>query len=280
MVAMEAMKAMESAGYVLRPEDRFLVRSMLSARWHGAKAVLIEGPPGAGKSFFAECLAQALRAPLVVHLCHEWTDADELFVGVDVAAVVEGNASAVRQDGVLARVARRAGEGPVVLLLDEIDKIPERSEFLLLDWLQSGRCPVAPGVQLQTNMDQVLVILTSNGQRQLSDATLRRVRRHHMAPLPVAQQEEILQQTSDLPGGIVKIAWKIARGIAQGEGNTALSLQEGANLLRELALCESLDELTYAMQAWASRTPQRHPEKNRQLPQLWGEIIKYRRGLQ
>lgn len=248
-------------GYVPRRSDVLGLAGLLKAPpLAGAKAILLEGAPGTGKSAFAEAVYNILKGQgrtveLIVYQFHSWSDADELFVGVDVCAAVAGDAEAVRQDGVLAKVARASEKGMVVLLLDEIDKCMQRTEALLLDWLQSGRVPIRPGVQIQTTLQNVLCFITSNAQRELSDALLRRARRLMMQPLPIGQQERLLVARTGFHVGFVRVFWKLAREVAVHEGNDALSLQEGVR-----GLCEAFDfaddkgDLALVLAGWAARS--------------------------
>ena len=247
--------SLRAVGYVARRREVLAVTAALVApAGHGARALLLTGPPGCGKSALADAVTQVTGAHLVAYQCHAWTDADDLFVGVDVAAAVAGDSAAVRQPGVLLRVAELAEVGPVVLLIDEIDKTSERAEALLLDWLQTGRVPVRPGEQVMTDLSRVLVILTSNGQRTLGDALMRRLRRVAMEPLPLAVTERLLHERSGAPMGIVRLTWRAARMVAEAEGNYALSPQEGIRLLAELTLCEDINDVRESLAGWAART--------------------------
>ena len=204
-------KRIRETGYIPRRTDIVGLAGtlLLVDQKAGAKAMVIMGPPGTGKSAFAAAVAKALSSELVVYQCHSWSDADELFVGVDVSAAVSGDASSVRQDVVLARVAKLSQEKGVVLLLDELDKTMERTESLLLDWLQSGRVPIKPGVHLQTNLNNVLVVATSNEQRDLTEAGTRRFCRLVMNPLDVKTQIALIHTRSGIPVGICKLLCKV-----------------------------------------------------------------------
>lgn len=252
-----------------------------ASRSGARRALLLEGPPGAGKSALAQVIADHLGAKLVVYQAHAWTDADELFVGVDVVAAVAGDADGVRQLGVLAQVAEISQKEPVVLLLDEIDKTSEAAEALLLDWLQSGRVPVRPGIQIQTRLDQVVVIATSNAVRPLSDALLRRFRRAWLDVLPVDVQVQMLSAESRIPVGLIRSAWAIARDIAVAEGNRSLSIQEGQELMAELWLCQSRDEALQAFLGWAARHEDGRRaamKANGRISQVYYDLDLWRRG--
>jgi MoxR-like ATPase len=249
-------KEIRKTGYIPRRSDLLGLAGtlILVCKKSGSKAMVIMGPPGTGKSAFAAAAAVALESTLVVYQCHSWSDADELFVGVDVCAAVAGDAEAVRQDGVLAKVAKLSQKGGVVLLLDELDKTMERTEALLLDWLQSGRVPIQPGVHLQTNLDNVLVIATSNEQRELTEAGTRRFCRVVMNPLDVKTQVALIHQRSCVDLGVCKLLWKVARYIAHHEGNNSLSIQEGIRLVSAAYLVEeTADDVRILLSQWAAR---------------------------
>lgn len=210
---------------------------------------------------------------LVYHLLHSWSDADELFYGVNVVAAVAGDAAHVRQEGVLAKAARLSLTGLVTLCLDEVDKTTEATENLLLDFLQYGRVPTAPGEQMQANLENLTVFMTTNDMRPLSDALLRRVRRNFMQPLAVVEQEKIIQERTKAPKGIVTTAWKAARWNAESEGNKYLSIDEGIGLVEELLQCSSKQEAEAALVSWSIRKADglKNAKKNPHTAAMLGE---------
>jgi MoxR-like ATPase len=218
---------------------------------------IISGPPGVGKTRHAELYAQQHDMALVYYQCHAWTDADELYFGVNVQAAVAGEVGKVRQPGVLAIAAESSNCRPTCLILDELDKTSDKAEALLLDFLQSGRVPIAPGQHIVADIDSLVVFIITNGYRDFSDALLRRGRRIWMKPLPINQQTEIIAEKAKCPVGLARVAWKAARWVAMQEGNSSLSMQEGWNMIKELlsspapACKEAVEE---ALAGWAART--------------------------
>lgn len=250
--------ALESVGYIPRRSDLLALSTAIHSdvtAMGGSKAIILEGPPGTGKSAFAGAVSKITGASFVPYQFHSWSDSDELYVGVDVCAVVSGDHESVRQEGVLAKVARLSQTQTVVVLLDEIDKAPERTEYLLLDWLQTGRVPIQPGVHLQTDLNRVMVFITTNGYRELSSATKRRAARVVMRPLPIPQQEYLIRAKTGLSKGFIRLLWKAARGVAEDERGDALSVQEGIRLCAAVwQHAESVNDIKLFLAQWAART--------------------------
>jgi MoxR-like ATPase len=275
MSSIETMLARE--GYIVRPQEAIALKALAVATG-GMKAILLEGPPGCGKTHLAEAYARATHAAYVYTLLHSWSDDQELHVGVNVAAAVAGDAANVRQPGVLAEAARLSLTGPVVLCLDEIDKTQERAENLLLDFLQTGRVPVAPGVQVQAKIENVVVFITSNAQRELGEATLRRVRRVRMRSLPVETLNELAAAKSGAPAHIVSMISKAAREIAEKE-ETTLSLQELTFLCSDIvAVAENLDDVRNLFSQWAAKREAgaQYAQTSKLVSAVWAELKRTR----
>jgi MoxR-like ATPase len=277
---MEALKQeLRRAGYEARRPELLAICAM-EQQADGARVALLDGAPGTGKTALAQAYATARGADYIYTLLHAWSDDQEMFRGIDVAAAVAGDHARVHQPGVLAVAADATHRGPVVLCLDEIDKAPERVEGLLLDVLQTGRVPVRPGEHLSADLGNLVVMVTSNATRPLGDALLRRCRRVRMQPLAVALLDEIVAARTGISAGIVTIAGKAARAVAAGEGNSALSMQEIAQVCQDSwTVAESCDDIREILAQLAARTARgvQAAMKTPHAAALWGEIQAHRR---
>lgn len=276
MLYKDVKALLKKVGYEARDEETAAIRAML--RPSGAiRAGLFEGPAGCGKTALAEATAKATDSVYVYALLHSWSDDQELFTGVDIAAAVGGEADNVRQPGVLHVAALKSKVGPTVVCLDEVDKVQERTENLLLDFLQTGRVPVKPGVHIQAVVDNLAVFLTSNKTRQMSDPFLRRVRRVRMKTLSPDVVSRVIMQRTKVPKGVITCLIKLAYQVAKSE-RTLISLQEIEQLVIDVwHSAISRNEVTEYLRQWAARTPAGvKAAESANVDPVWHEVSKFR----
>lgn len=214
-------------------------------------------------------------------LLHSWSDDQELCAGIDIASAVAGDADNVRQHGVLAVAALSSQTQETVLCLDEIDKVQERTENLLLDFLQTGRVPVRPGEHVQADMVRLTVFLTTNATRELGEPLLRRCRRIRMTPLTGEVMDVVIRAAfPEVPTHVITLARRACQRAAQAEGNSALSVQEIERFVGDAwFVAQSHEDLVLFLSQWALRTEQGQAKVGRtSLAQLWGEIVRARRA--
>ena len=137
-------------------------------------ATILTGVPGAGKTFMAEAFAKAMGAETIFYQCTEATNASVLIGDINPAEVVRGNPAGAVAPGAIVKICQ--AEKPCVLILDEWDKGDPALDAFLLDFLQSRRIRDMNGEMQYAPSCQVWVFLTSNEERQISDALRRRVR--------------------------------------------------------------------------------------------------------
>lgn len=263
--------------YMRHPEK--IAFTMMSERRDEctAKVLILSGPPGTGKTAFGEYLAESLAAEVVYFLCHHWVTEEELFLGIDVgrvAAGVERPEDAYRP-GALLRAIEASQRGPVVLILDEIDKAPERAEALLLDFLQTGRVHGPRGEVWQSDLSRLFVVITTNGLRPLMEATQRRGFRVEMQFLPPAVEADILRKDTGAKTGVIRAVVRMA-GIVRAHGDSSPSLQEMRNLLDSLRYAADAADVANLITGWLVKEPADAEALKREFGNpaaaLWGEM--------
>jgi len=241
--------------YHLTPETDVALRVLETLR--GSRAVLLEGFPGTGKTAFSEFLAVRWGAEYLYYLCHHWTSDEELFVSVHVGRVAAGvdKPQDAYEYGVLTKSALASRRGPVVLCIDEIDKAPQRAESLLLDFLQNGRVVLPDGQVIQAVLENLAVVITTNGIRPLMEATLRRCFRVAMGFLPPHVEAQVLREKTGAKTGVVRLVVTMMNTI-RSRGATKPSLQEGWRLLETMAAAKSAKDVELLLRGWLCKEPE------------------------
>lgn len=177
-------RALEVLGIIISPVLTKLLSTFYRQAEQGSMipAALLRGVPGAGKTSTAEAFALAVGAKKFFYQCNPGTGKDELIGQPNLAAVLRRDSENAISDGILIQAARTAmGGQDVVLILDEIDKSSPEVDSYLLDFLQSRRIHDSNMVELIIPTDvKFWVFLTSNAERDLSDALMRRVKRFNV----------------------------------------------------------------------------------------------------
>lgn len=173
------------------------------------RPVMLEGDAGVGKTALALALSKALQRPLVRLQCFEGLDmaqaAYEWNYGKQLMAIrlhesADGpalrEADLFTQDYLLSRPLLKAmvSDEPVVLLIDEVDRADEAFEAFLLEVLAENQITV-PELGTLVAKHPPLVVLTSNGTRELSDALRRRCLYHYLEYPTLAREIAIVKQT-------------------------------------------------------------------------------------
>jgi MoxR-like ATPase len=191
--------------------------------YHLRKPILIEGPPGVGKTELAKTASDMFELPLIRLQCYEGLDEakaiyewkygkqllytqvlketlDEVLQGArgfaeSVGRLHEFGDIFFSEEFLEPRPLLKAlkEENGAVLLIDEIDKADHEFESLLLEILSDFQISIPEIGTVKAATEPPMVFLTSNNTREISDALKRRCL-HLYIPFPDVELEQRIIQ--------------------------------------------------------------------------------------
>jgi MoxR-like ATPase len=214
------------------------------------KPVLVEGPAGVGKTELAKALSDVTGARLIRLQCYEGLDESKalyewnykkqlLRIQADrehETSWAEVESDIFSEPFLLTRPLLEAirAEEPIVLLIDEVDRVEIETEALLLEVLSDFQVSI-PELGTIAGNQRPLVVMTSNNTRELSEALKRRCLYLHLDYPDLEREKDIVRvRVPEVDEELAEQVARVVRSVRQLELKKAPSISETIDWARTL----------------------------------------------
>ncbi|MCA1298849.1 AAA family ATPase [Stappia indica] len=256
-----------TAGYVATEDLRIAVNAAITLE----RPLLVKGEPGTGKTVLAQEIADALNTPLLEWHVKSTTKAQQGLYEYD--AVSRLRDSQLGDDRVhdIANYIRKgklweafASEQRPVLLIDEIDKADIEFPNDLLQELDRMEFHVYETGETVSARQRPVVIITSNNEKELPDAFLRRCFFHYITFPDTETMTDIVEvHFPGLKGELLREALKIFYDVRDMPG-----------LKKKPSTSELLDWIKLLLNEDVDPATLRERDASKLIPPLHGALLK------
>ncbi|MBC6486234.1 AAA family ATPase [Aeromonas hydrophila] len=260
--------------------DRYLASESLKMAVNAAilleKPLLIKGEPGTGKTELAEAVARHLGTELIAWHIKSTTKAQQGLYEYDAVARLRDSQLGDPRVGEISHYIRRgklwqaftADQRPV-LLIDEIDKADIEFPNDLLQELDRMEFDVYETGERVKARQRPVVIITSNNEKELPDAFLRRCFFHYIRFPDKAEMQ-----------AIVKLHYPNLKESLLGEAmDLFFELREVEGLRKKPSTSELLDWIRLLLADDIAPEAMRSREPGKLVPALYGALLKTEQDL-
>ena len=138
--------------------------------------LLLQGKSGAGKTFLAETFSKMIDAEEKFVQCFPRMGTENFQYDVNIEGVMKQDADSSIKEGILLQTLQQSKKGPVVLIIDELDKARPEVDSFLLDFLENGRLTTGTDTY-EKGQYPIYTFITSNDKREIDEALLNRSKR-------------------------------------------------------------------------------------------------------
>src|SRR5438874_1190655 len=253
--------------YIATPDLMLAVNAAISLE----RPLLVKGEPGTGKTMLAQEVARAIRRPLVPWHIKPTTKAQQALYEYDAVSRLRDSQLGDAHVADIAHYIKRGvlweafeSSTPAVVLIDEIDKADiefpndllrelDRMEFFVYETQQTVRARHRP-----------IIFITSNNEKELPDAFLRRCFFHYIR----FPDKETMQAIVDVhfPG--------IKKRLVQAAMEVFFEIREMPGLKKKPSTSELLDWLKLLLAEDIPPEALRAPGHQASIPPLYGALLK------
>lgn len=256
-----------SSHYVATDDLKLAVNAALTLQ----RPLLIKGEPGTGKTMLAEEIAAALNMPLLQWHIKSTTKAQQGLYEYDaVSRLRDSQLGDARVQEIANYIVKGVlwqafeAEQPCVLLIDEIDKADIEFPNDLLRELDRMEFHVYETREIVRAKQRPLVVITSNNEKELPDAFLRRCFFHYIQfPDPATMQRIVNVHYPDIKHDLLRAAL-----------DSFFTLREISGLKKKPSTSELLDWLRLLLAEDIPPEALRTREQQPNVPPLAGALLK------